>query len=75
MICVAVVLTYFSSSWMVWTGLMIGMLVMFGRHHPRTFDEHEPLDPARVALAVVALAMLIVCFTPAPIEPLQLIRR
>jgi membrane-associated protease RseP (regulator of RpoE activity) len=75
MICVAVVLTYFSSSWMVWTGLMIGMLVMFGRHHPRTFDEHEPLDPARVALAVVALAMLIVCFTPSPIEPLQLIRR
>jgi membrane-associated protease RseP (regulator of RpoE activity) len=75
MICVAVVLTYFSSSWMVWTALMIGMLVMFGRHHPRTFDEHEPLDPARLALAVVALAMLIVCFTPAPIEPLQLIRR
>jgi membrane-associated protease RseP (regulator of RpoE activity) len=75
MICVAVVLTYFSSSWMVWTGLMIAMLVMFGRHHPRTFDEHEPLDRARQALAIVALAMLVVCFTPAPIEPLQLIRR
>jgi membrane-associated protease RseP (regulator of RpoE activity) len=75
MVCVAVVLTYFSSSWIVWTALMIGMLVMFGRHHPRTFDEHEPLDPTRMALAVVALAMLIVCFTPAPIEPLQLIRR
>jgi membrane-associated protease RseP (regulator of RpoE activity) len=75
MICVAVVLTYFSSSWIVWTGLMIGMLVMFGRHHPRTFDEQDPLDPARMALAVVALAMLIVCFTPSPIEPLQLIRR
>src|SRR5580693_415848 len=51
MVCVAVVLTYFSSSWIVWTGLMIAMLVMFGRHHPRTFDEHEPLDPARMALA------------------------
>jgi membrane-associated protease RseP (regulator of RpoE activity) len=75
MICVAVVLTYFSASWMVWTGLMIAMLVMFGRHHPRTFDEHEPLDPARMALAVVALGLLIVCFTPSPIEPLQLIRR
>jgi membrane-associated protease RseP (regulator of RpoE activity) len=75
MICVAVVLTYFSSSWMVWTGLMIAMLVMFGRHHPRTFDEQEPLDAARRTLAIVALAMLIVCFTPAPIEPLQLIRR
>ena len=49
---------------------MIAMLVMFGRHHPRTFDEREPLDPARMALAVVALAMLIVCFTPIPFEQL-----
>ena len=36
--------TFFSSSWIVWTVLMIVMLVMFGPHHPRTFDEHVPLD-------------------------------
>ena len=70
-----IVLTYFSSSWIVWTGLMIVMLLLFGPHHPRTFDEDVPLDPTRVRLALVALVMLIVCFTPAPIEPLELIRR
>jgi membrane-associated protease RseP (regulator of RpoE activity) len=71
----AVVLTYFSMSWMVWTIVMAVMLFLFGRHHPRTFDEDIPLDRGRVALAVFALAMFILCFTPAPIEPLDLIRR
>ncbi len=45
MIFAAIALTYFSPSWMVWTTLMIGMLLIFGRHHPRTFDENDPLDP------------------------------
>jgi membrane-associated protease RseP (regulator of RpoE activity) len=76
MVGVAVFLTIFvSTSWLVWTGLMIAMLFMFGPHHPRTFDEHIPLDRARVALAVFALLMFIVCFTPTPIEPLELIGR
>jgi membrane-associated protease RseP (regulator of RpoE activity) len=48
---------------------------MFGRHHPRTFDEHEPLDRTRLILAVVALLMFIVCFTPAPIQPMELLGR
>jgi len=71
MIGVAVLLAYTSASWIVWTILMIGMLLVFGRHHPRTFDEHEPLDRTRLALAVVALIILIVCFTPVPIELIQ----
>jgi membrane-associated protease RseP (regulator of RpoE activity) len=75
MIFAAIVLTYFSPSWMVWTTLMIGMLLIFGRHHPRTFDENDPLDRQRIALAIVALVMFVLCFTPAPIEPLELIRR
>jgi membrane-associated protease RseP (regulator of RpoE activity) len=74
-VAAAVVLTYFSSSWLVWTSLMIIMLLVFGRHHPRTFDEHVPLDRARVVLAGVALVILVVCFTPAPIEPMELISR
>ena len=72
---VAIVLTYFSTSWLVWTVLMVAMLVVFGPRHPRTFDEHLPLDHARVILAIVALAMFVLCFTPAPIEPMELIRR
>jgi membrane-associated protease RseP (regulator of RpoE activity) len=75
MIGVALGLARFSSSWIVWTALMIVMLVAFGPRHPRTPDEHVPLNPARVALAVVALLMFIVCFTPAPIQPVDLLRR
>jgi membrane-associated protease RseP (regulator of RpoE activity) len=71
MVLVAIGLAWFSTSWIVWTTLMIGMLVMFGRHHPRTFDEDQPLDRTRMLLALAALVMLVLCFTPAPIEPLQ----
>jgi membrane-associated protease RseP (regulator of RpoE activity) len=76
MIALAVVLTAFvSTSWLVWTILMVVMLIMFGPHHPRTFDENVPLDRRRVLLAIVALIMFIICFTPAPIEPMELIGR
>jgi membrane-associated protease RseP (regulator of RpoE activity) len=75
MVAGALVLTYFSSSWLVWTGLMISMLFLFGRHHPRTFDENIPLDRTRLVLAVLALVMFVLCFTPAPIEPLELLGR
>lgn len=75
MVVVAMVLTYFSTSWLVWTLLMIGMLVGFGPRHPRTFDEHVPIDRGRFVLAVVALVIFVLCFTPAPIEPMELLRR
>jgi membrane-associated protease RseP (regulator of RpoE activity) len=75
MVLAAVVMTYFSPSWMVWTGLMIAMLFLFGRHHPRTFDEHEPLDRQRIILAIAALIIFVLCFTPVPISPLDLVRR
>jgi membrane-associated protease RseP (regulator of RpoE activity) len=70
MLAVAVVLAYFSSSWVVWTVLMIVMLAVFGRHHPRTYDEHVPLDRNRLMLAIFAVVMFALCFTPAPIESL-----
>jgi membrane-associated protease RseP (regulator of RpoE activity) len=70
----AVLLAWFHTSWILWTVLMIAMLRMFGRHHPSTYDEDQPLDRTRLFFALVALAMLIVCFTPAPIEPLELIK-
>ena len=66
-------LTFFSSSWTVWTMLTIGMLLLFGPRHPRTVDEDVPLDRSRLLLAVFALIMFILCFTPAPIEPLDLV--
>jgi membrane-associated protease RseP (regulator of RpoE activity) len=65
---VIMTLAFFYTSWIVWTGLMILMLFMFGPHHPRVFDEHVPLDRTRLILALMAVVMFAVCFTPAPIE-------
>ncbi len=73
-IAIAIVLTFFSLSWMVWTVLMIVMLFVFGPRHPTTIDEHVPLDRTRLIIAAVAALIFIACFTPAPIEPYELIR-
>lgn len=72
---IAIVLTFVSMSWFVWTVLMVVMLFFFGPQHPPTLDEHVPLDRTRVVLAVVALAVFILSFTPAPIQPLDLLQK
>ena len=75
MIVVAVTLCYFSTSWIVWTLLIVVMLAMFGPRHPRVFDEHVPLGRTRLLLALFAVVMFILCFTAAPIRPMELIGR
>jgi len=75
MVVVAIALSFVSASWIVWTGLMVVMLLVFGPRHPRTFDEEVPLDRARRWLALAALIILALCFTPAPISPFDLIGR
>ena len=69
MIGVAIGLTFVSSSWIAWTVMLVAMIALMGPRHPPTLDEDEPLDRRRLILAAVALAVLIVCFTPAPIGP------
>jgi membrane-associated protease RseP (regulator of RpoE activity) len=66
---------FFSSSWVVWTGLTVVMLFMFGPRHPRVYDEEVPLDRARIILAVLAFIMFVLCFTPAPIQSLDMLTR
>jgi membrane-associated protease RseP (regulator of RpoE activity) len=73
-IAVALGLCFYSTSWIVWTGLAIVVLSVFGWRHPPTWDDHVPLDRTRTGLAVLAFVVFVVCFTPAPIEPLDLIR-
>jgi membrane-associated protease RseP (regulator of RpoE activity) len=73
MVACLIGLTFWSLSWAVWAGLMILMLLVFGPRHPRTPDEDEPLDGARKWLALVAVVMFVLCFTPAPIEPLDFV--
>ncbi len=68
-------LTLVSSSWVVWTVLTVGMLIAFGPKHPRTPDEHVPLDSGRLWLAAFAILMFVLCFSPSPIEPLDLVGR
>ena len=72
-VVLVVALTLVSQSWIVWAGLMVVMLVMFGPRHPPTLDGHIPLDPTRRWIALGTLAIFILCFTPAPIEVMDLI--
>jgi len=67
MIGVAIGLTFVSSSWIAWTVLLVLMIVMMGPRHPPTLDEDEPLDSARLVWAAIAMVILAICFTPAPI--------
>jgi membrane-associated protease RseP (regulator of RpoE activity) len=74
-IVVAIGLTFFSMSWLVWTFLLVAMTLAMGPRHPRTIDEDIPLDRTRVWLAVLAALILVLCFTPSPIEPTELLKR
>ena len=63
-----ILLTFRSPSWIAWAVLIVVMMVTMGPRHPRTLDHHIPLDRTRVWVAVGALAMFILCFTPVPVE-------
>jgi membrane-associated protease RseP (regulator of RpoE activity) len=72
-VLVLIGLTFVSTSWLVWTVLTVIMLATFGPRHPRTIDEDVPLDRTRLWLAAGAVLMFILCFTPAPIEPFDIV--
>ncbi len=67
-------LVFFSTSWLVWAVLTIGMILVIGPRHPPVWDEHVPLDRTRMWLAGFAIVMFVLCFTPAPIELVELLR-
>jgi membrane-associated protease RseP (regulator of RpoE activity) len=66
-LAVVATLTVFASSWIFFTVLMIVMLALLGPRHPMVWDEHIPLDRGRLLLALFAVVMFALCFTPAPI--------
>lgn len=70
----AIVMTFVSRSWLFMTAMMVAMLLFLGPRHPRVLFEYEPLGRGRLALAWFALLMLVLCFTPVPIEPLELLK-
>jgi len=52
-----------SPIWFLWTAI-VGFLLYVG--HPPTYDD-EPLGKARIALAIVAAIVFLLCFMPFPI--------
>lgn len=48
--------------WWVW----IVLLLVLRLYHPPTLDDSAPLQPRHVVLGWIGLAILILCFTPAP---------
>ena len=64
----AALLTTRSASWISMMVVMVVMAVVMGLHHPRVIDEETPLDGNRRLLALLALVMFVLCFTPVPIQ-------
>jgi len=60
--------TFESSSWFFVALMMLAMALLLGLRHPRVLDEDTPLDAGRLAVALLALVILVICFTPVPIE-------
>ncbi len=61
-------LSFWSINWIFWTLLTLAI----GLYHPPVRDEQTRLGPGRMALAAVALAILILSFTPTPLEMLPI---
>jgi membrane-associated protease RseP (regulator of RpoE activity) len=59
--CVALI--YFGPNWLVWSVL----LLVLGRRHPRTSNDHLPVGRGRVAVGLLGLVVLALCFVPDPI--------
>jgi membrane-associated protease RseP (regulator of RpoE activity) len=55
---------FLATSWLIWAGL----LFFFGMRHPSVVGPNLR-TPGRKWLALVALIILILCFTPSPIRP------
>jgi hypothetical protein len=53
--------------WWVW-GLWIVLLLVLRLYHPPTLDDSIPLRPRHIVLGLIALMMLVLCFTPVPIS-------
>jgi membrane-associated protease RseP (regulator of RpoE activity) len=71
----AVGMSLISSSWIAMTLLMLAMLYFLGPRHPRVLYEYEPIGTRRQLLALFALVMLVLCFTPVPMQRIDFVPR
>ena len=70
-----VLAVFVSRSWAVWTVLLVLMTYSFGLDHPPVGEEHLPIGGTRLALAVLAIVMFALSFTPVPISPVDFVGR
>lgn len=62
-----VTLAVVSYSWIVMAVMLSAMAYFMGFRHPAPIDDWTPLNRGRIVIALIALAILIGCFTPEPI--------
>ena len=68
MVVGAVAMSFITVSWRLITVVMVLMVFVLGARHPRVIYEHEELGPGRKLVALVALAILVLCFMPVPVR-------
>jgi membrane-associated protease RseP (regulator of RpoE activity) len=61
-------MAFLYGGWVLMAMLMLIMLALLGPRHPPVLNESEPLPGSRRLLALVALVMLVLCFTAVPIQ-------
>ena len=67
-LAVMAALAIYSPGWRFITILLAILIYRLGPDHPPVIDEDAPLSPARRALAVFAVVMFVLSFTPVPID-------
>jgi hypothetical protein len=60
-----VILGFVWSGWWLWAALIFFLV---GRSYAEPLDQITPLNPARKALAVLALIIFLLVFTPVPLQ-------
>ncbi len=60
---ILLIMGYFWNGWWLW----VGLLLLFGRNYAEPLDQITELDPARRILAICAILIFIIVFTPVPI--------
>ena len=68
---IGVLIVWFGAyTFTLWLILLIVMLRFIGWEHPAAEDDELPLDPLRLVLAALLVAIFVVCFIPVPISEL-----
>ena len=65
---VTLLLIGLSWSWLTMAIMMLVMAFFLGVRHPRVIDDGVPLDNGRRLIALAALVIFVISFTPVPIE-------